>query len=372
MLKMTFRWYGKAEDPIPLEYIRQIPGVVGPACMLNDIPAGEVWPLDRIAQLRREVNDSGMELNVIDGVNIREDIKLGLPSREEAIENYRQTIRNAAEMGVEVIVYPFTPVFEWIRTDLGRLLPDGSRAMSYDPAFINSITDPQQLADYMLAHSHGYSLAGWEPDRIADVKRLIKMYEGVTQEDILQNLIYFLEQVIPTCEECNVKLALHPDDPPWSVLGVPRVVINHANMRRIIEAVDSPCNCLCICTGSLGENSENNLPEIIRDFARRKRIAYAHIRNVRFGEHGMIDECSHKSSDGSLDMYAIMKAFLEEGYDGYARPDHGRMIWNEQGRPGYGLYDRALGVTYLNGLGEAIERNMKESSGGTQQKPANG
>lgn len=361
MFKMTFRWYGKKEDPIPLEYIRQIPGVVGPACMLNDIPAGEVWPLDRIAKLRQEVNDAGMLFKVIDGVNIREDIKLGLPSRETAIENYRQTIRNAAEMGVEVIVYPFTPVFEWIRTDLGRLLPDGSNAMSYDPAFIDSITDPQQLADHMLANSHGHSLAGWEPERIADVKRLIEMYKGVTEEDVIQNLIYFLESVIPTCEECNVKLALHPDDPPWPVLGVPRVVVNHKNMDRIIRAVDSPYNGLCICTGSLGENPENDVAGIVRDFAHRKRITYAHIRNVRFAENGVIDECSHKSSDGSLDMYAIMKAFVEEGYDGYARPDHGRMIWGEQGRPGYGLYDRALGVAYLNGLVEAIERNMERS-----------
>lgn len=358
MLKMTFRWYGKREDPIPLEYIRQIPGVVGPACMLNDIPAGDAWPVERIAQLRKEVNDAGMPLKVIDGVNIREDIKLGLPSREEAIENYRKTIRSAAEMGVEVIVYPFTPVFEWIRTDLGRLLEDGSRAMSYDPSFIASITDPQQLADYMLAHSHGYSLAGWEPDRIADVKRLMKLYEGMTAEDVIQNLIYFLEQVIPTCEACGVKLALHPDDPPWDVLGVPRAVVNLENMRRIVDAVDSPCNGLCICTGSLGENPENNVPEIVRYFAHRKKITYAHIRNVRFAENGIIDECSHKSSDGSLDMYEIMRAFVEEGYDGYARPDHGRMIWGEQGRPGYGLYDRALGVTYLNGLVEAIERGM--------------
>ena len=360
MLKMTFRWYGKTDDPIPLEYIRQIPGIVGPACMLNDIPAGEACPLDRLEEIRREVNDSGMQLRVIDGVNIREDIKLGLPSREEAIENYRQTIRNAAEVGVEVIVYPFTPVFEWIRTDLGRLLPDGSHAMSYDPAFIDSITNPQQLADHIFANSHGYSLAGWEPDRIADVKRLMKLYEGVTEEDILQNLIYFLEQIIPTCEKYNVKLALHPDDPPWPVLGIPRVVTNYTTMNQIVEAVDSPCNGLCICTGSLGENAANNVPEIIRNFARRKKITYAHIRNVRFAEHGIIDECSHKSSDGSLDMYAIMKAFVEEGYDGYARPDHGRMIWGEQGRPGYGLYDRALGVAYLNGLAEAIERSTEE------------
>nr|WP_066455005.1 mannonate dehydratase [Anaerotruncus rubiinfantis] len=357
-MKMTFRWYGKKEDPIPLSHIRQIPGIVGPACMLNDIPAGDAWPLARILELKSEVNAAGMAFKVIDGVNIREDIKLGLPSREEAIENYRQTIRNAAEAGVEVIVYPFTPVFEWIRTDLGRELPDGSRAMSYDPGFIQSITDPQQLADHMLAHANGFSLAGWEPERIANVKRLMALYRDITTEDVLQNLIYFLREVIPTCEECGVKLALHPDDPPWDVLSVPRVVINFENMKRVVEAVDSPCNGLCLCTGSLGENPENDVPAIVRYFAQKQRISYMHIRNVRFAENGVIDECSHKSSDGNLNMYEIMKALVEEGYDGYARPDHGRMIWGERGRPGYGLYDRALGVAYLNGLTEALENHV--------------
>jgi mannonate dehydratase len=352
---MTFRWFGEEDDSVTLDQIRQIPGVKGVVGFLSDIPAGEVWPLNRILEYKKNIEDHGLELEVIESVNVHEDIKLGLPSRDKYIENYKETIKNLGQAGIKLICYNFMPVFDWLRTDLAYKLPDGSEVMYYDDDKLKGL-DPVKLVESTAKKSNGFTLPGWEPERLKELKNVLNLYEDVDEEKLFQNYKYFLQAIIPTCEKYDVKMAVHPDDPAWNVFGLPRIVHSKENLDRIINLVDSPYNGITLCSGSLGSSTKNNIPELIRYFGAKKRIHFAHVRNIKILKEKHFHEVSHLSSDGSLDMFEIMKAFYDVGFDGYIRPDHGRMIWNEKARPGYGLYDRALGVTYLNGLWEAINK----------------
>lgn len=354
-MKMTFRWFGKNYDSIPLEYIRQIPGKPGIVSALYDVPVGEVWPVEKIRELKNTVEKAGLELEVIESVNIHDDIKIGLPSRDRYIENYKETLRNLAKFGIKVVCYNFMPVFDWTRSDLAKVLKDGSTALAYEEEKIKKI-DPTKLAEEMEANSNGYELPGWEPERLKILKELFEKYSVVNEEKLLENLGYFLQEIIPVCEEVDIKMAIHPDDPPWNIFGLPRIVKSKETLQKIVNLVDSPYNGLTICSGCLGANPDNDIPDIIRHFGKMNRIHFAHVRNIEIYEPGNFNESSHLTSDGSLDIFEIMKAYHDIGYTGYIRPDHGRMIWNEEARPGYGLYDRALGITYLNGLWEAIDR----------------
>lgn len=356
-MKMTFRWYGENNDSITLQQIRQIPNVSGVVGSLFDVPVGDVWQEADIAALKKTVNDAGLELKVIESVNVHEDIKLGLPSRDKYIENYKTTVRRLAKYGVEVICYNFMPVFDWLRTNLAYPLADGSNALCYEDKPAKSV-DPLSLVKDIDNSSNGFSLPGWEPYRLAELESLMAAYKEIDEEILFENLEYFLKAIIPVCEECNVKMAIHPDDPPWNIYGLPRIITCRKNIERMLSAVDSIYNGITLCSGSLGANRENNIPELIRLFD--KRIHFAHVRNIKFFGDKDFHESSHLSKDGSLDLYEIMKAYYDIGFDGYIRPDHGRMIWNETARPGYGLYDRALGIAYINGLWEAITKeNLK-------------
>ncbi len=352
---MTFRWFGEKDDSVKLEQIRQIPGVTGVVGALYDVPVGEAWPLEKVIELKNTVEKAGLKLEVIESVNIHEDIKLGLPTREKYIENYKQSIRNLGKVGVKVICYNFMPVFDWLRSDLAMKLEDGSEAMAYDNNFVNNL-DPIKMVDDMANNSNGFVLPGWEPYRLNELKATLEKYKSVDEEKLFLNLKYFLESIIPVCEETDIKMAIHPDDPPWSLFGLPRIVTCKENLDRLVKIVDSPYNGLTLCSGSLGSNPKNNIPELVRHFGSIGRIHFAHVRNLKFTAEKTFHESSHLSADGSFDMFEIMKAYHDIGFEGYIRPDHGRMIWGEKARPGYGLYDRALGVTYLNGLWEAIEK----------------
>lgn len=358
-MKMTFRWYGDT-DPIPLQYIKQIPGCSGIMGMMDNFPAGEVWDLKKFKDYVKLVHDAGLEVEVIESVNVHEDIKLGLPSRDHYIKNYCQTIRNLAVCGVKVIVYNFMPVFDWLRTDLAKTIEeDGSNSLYYDEKDLEGMT-PEILVSRTMENSNGFSLPGWEPKRLAELKQVLHQYKEIDEKKLLENYKYFLKGVLPTCEEVGVKLALHPDDPAWPVFGIPRIAHTKEHLDTIINLVDSSSNCLCLCTGSLGSNLKNDIPSIIRYFGTKKKIACAHVRNLKHYSDRVFRESSHLSKEGDLDMYEIMKSFYEIGFDGYIRPDHGRMIWGEKGRAGYGLFDRALGLTYLNGLWEAIIKNKEK------------
>lgn len=357
-MKMSFRWFGQNDDSITLEQIRQIPGVTDIVGALYDVPVGNVWPIDEIMALKKQVNDAGLKLEVIESVNVHEDIKLGAPGRDRYIENYRKSIRNLSEAGVKVICYNFMPVFDWIRTDLAMRLEDGSTAMAYNHELLKNMT-PVELVNYIKNHSNGFELPGWEKDRLTLLENIFEQYRSVNEEKLFDNYRYFLEGVIPVCEEVGIKMAVHPDDPPRSLFGLPRIVTCMENLERIVRMVDSPCNGITLCTGSLGARSGNNIPEMIRRFGNNGKIPFAHIRNIKFFSGESYHETSHLSVDGSLDMFEIMKAFYDIKFDGYIRPDHGRSIWNEKSRPGYGLYDRALGIAYLNGLWESISKTGK-------------
>lgn len=354
-MKIVFRWFGDDNDNVKLEYIRQIPGVTGIAGALYDVPVGEVWPREKIEALKRRVNGVGLEFEVIESVNVHEDIKLGVPSRERYIDNYIESIRNLADAGVKVICYNFMPIFDWVRTSLNMPLPDGSNTMAYDDSVLNGLS-PDELVRIIGEESHGFTLPGWQPDRLADLKKLFDAYKGIDENTLRENLGYFLRRIIPFCEEVGIKMAIHPDDPSWSLFGLPRIVKNEEDIERLLNLCDSPANGIALCTGSLGANRKNDVPALIKRFASRGRIPFIHVRNLKFDGEGRFHETSHPTSEGSFDMFAIMKALYDSGFDGYLRPDHGRMIWGEEGRPGYGLYDRALGITYLTGLWEAISR----------------
>jgi len=353
-MTIHFRWFGES-DPIPLTHVRQIPGIRGVVAALGDIPVGEAWPQDRIQHLRRGIEAAGLKLEVIESVNVHEDIKLGNPSRDGLIENYKITLRRLAEAGVQVVCYNFMPVFDWFRTDLAHPLADGSNALYYDASVMADLT-PAALVRKVADQSRGLAMPGWEPERLAALDSLMQSYQGVDAEALFANLRYFLEAVIPVCEQVGIKMALHPDDPPWPLFGLPRIVTHQANLDRILDLVDSPAHGLTLCSGSLGANPANDIPALVRRYGSRGRIHFAHVRNILRFPDGSFHETSHLSSDGSLDLYEILKAYHDVGYRGPVRPDHGRMIWGETGRPGYGLYDRALGIAYLNGLWEALEK----------------
>jgi len=342
---MTFRWYGEP-DPVKLEYIRQIPGLYGIVSAIYDVPVGEVWPLAKLQTLRQRIHDAGLKFEVVESVPVHEDIKLGRPAREQLIANFQQNIRHCAAVGVKVICYNFMPVFDWTRTELARHLPDGSTTLAFDAQAVAKI-DPGK----------GIALPGWDASyQLDELTSLLDAYQSVSVEALWRNLEYFLKAIVPVAAEVGIKMAMHPDDPPRPIFGLPRIVKNRDDLARLISIVDAPANGLTLCSGSLGADPRNSIEALVREFGALGRIHFAHLRNVKVAPDGSFFETSHRSGDGSLDMAAIVKAYCDVGFDGYVRPDHGRMIWGETGKPGYGLYDRALGVAYLNGLWEATAK----------------
>lgn len=355
-MQMTFRWFGDTKDTVSLEQIRQIPGVKGVVPALHTLPAGEAWPLNMITDMKREIEAAGLTMECIESVNVHEDIKLGNENADRYIDNYIESIRNLGKAGVRVICYNFMPVFDWTRTDLAMDMGNGATCLSYNGKQIEG-KSPEDMFREIDENSNGYAMPGWETERMGEIKELFKKYKSVAEDDLVENLRHFLRRIAPVCEDCDVKMAIHPDDPPWGIFGLPRIIKNTADLERLLSLVDSDINGITFCTGSLGASKDNDLPAMIRKFG--DRIYFAHLRNV-LRRDGWFNETSHLSSDGSLDMYEIVKALYESGFDGYIRPDHGRMLWGEKARPGYGLYDRALGAAYINGLWEAVSKSERE------------
>ncbi|MCQ2493844.1 MAG: mannonate dehydratase [Lachnospiraceae bacterium] len=357
-MEMTLRWYGSKFDTVTLKQIRQIPGVTGVITTLYDTKPGEVWSRERIKALKDEVEAAGLHISGIESVNIHDAIKTGAPEREQYIENYIETLKNLGEEDIHLVCYNFMPVFDWTRTELARVRADGSTVLAYTQEAVDAIV-PEKMFDMIAGDANGAILPGWEPERMARVKDLFEEYKDVTDEKLFENLKYFLERIMPVCDEYDINMAIHPDDPAWSVFGLPRIIINKENILRMMKMVDNKHNGVTFCSGSYGTNLENDLPDMIR--ALKGRIHFAHVRNLKFNntEPGHLDfeEACHLSSDGTFDMYEIMKALYDIDFTGPIRPDHGRMIWDEVAMPGYGLYDRALGATYLNGLWEAIDKS---------------
>ena len=351
-MRMTFRWYGEGNDTVTPQQIKQIPGVEGLVWSLHDIPAGEEWPEARITQAVQHIRDAGFHAEVVESVNVHEDIKLGLPSRQRYIDSYKRTIERLGRAGVKVICYNFMPVFDWLRTDLYKELEDGSTALFFENSRIDGV-DPFELVR-LIGGNSTMTMPGWEPERLAGLSELFAAYKGVTEEKLWRNLSHFLDEIIPVAERSGIRMAIHPDDPPFSIFGLPRIMTGQASLRRLLALHNSPDNGITLCSGSLGSNPANDITAMAREFA--GRIPFAHIRNVRVYKNGDFIETSHRTQDGSVDIVSLVQALHETGFDGYCRPDHGRHLWGEQCRPGYGLYDRALGIMYLWGLWDSLER----------------
>lgn len=358
-MEMTLRWYGSRFDTVTLEQIRQIPGVTGIITTLYGTQPGEIWSRQAIRALKDEVEASGLHIAGIESVNIHDAIKTGSSQRDLYIDNYIATLRHLGEEDIHLVCYNFMPVFDWTRTELARKRPDGSTVLAYSQKQVDAL-DPETMFASIDAGSGGFVMPGWEPERLAHIRELFSMYRDVDEEALFANLKYFLERIMPVCREYDIRMAIHPDDPAWSVFGLPRIITCRENLIRMLKMVDDPHNGVTFCTGSLGTNPHNDLPDMIRSL--KGRIHFAHVRNLKFNSLEDFEEAAHLSSDGSFDMYAIMKALYDIGFDGPIRPDHGRMIWGEHAMPGYGLYDRALGAAYLNGLWEAISKNQSSRS----------
>jgi mannonate dehydratase len=352
-MQMTMRWFGRGYDSVSLEYIRQVPGVTGIISSLYGALPGEVWEKKAILALKKEVEAAGFSLAGIESVNIHDAIKTGAPERDRYIDNYITTLSRLGEAGIRVICYNFMPVFDWTRTDLAKPRPDGSTTMSYDQSVIDTV-DPNDMTGLIERQSKGFVMAGWEPERLARLKELFDMYKDMDEAGLFENLKYFIDRIMPVCDKYDINMAIHPDDPAWPVFGLPRIVTGKEKLLRLIGLSDNPHHGVTLCTGSLGTNPANDIPDIIRSL--KGRIYFAHVRNLRHTAPGKFEEAAHLSGDGSIDMFAVMKALYDTGFNGPIRPDHGRAIWGEVCMPGYGLYDRALGAAYLNGLWEAIDK----------------
>ena len=343
-MKMTFRWYGD-DDPVTLEKIRQIPCVSGVVTAVYSVPVGEVWPQEEIDRIKAEANEKGLEMEVIESVPVHEDIKLRRGNYQLYIDNYKENIRRLAKAGVKCICYNFMPVFDWTRSRLDQPLSDGSNALVYYKEDVDKM-DPTKM-----------TLPGWDASYTPDeMSGLIDAYKELGEEGLWSNLEYFIKEIMPVAIECDVNMAIHPDDPPWPIFGIPRIITNEKNIDRFLSLYDDVHLGLTLCSGSLGCAKFNDYTAMVKKYGAMGRIHFAHVRNIKILDDGSFEECGHLSSCGSLDVVEILKAYHDCGFDGYLRPDHGRMIWGETGKPGYGLYDRALGAMYMAGIWETLDK----------------
>lgn len=374
-MHMGFRWYGEGNDTISLDDIRQIPGVETIVWSLHHKQAGEVWQPGEIEEAMATITGLSardraagitktFNADVVESVNVHESIKTGSTvlgmSRDQAIDAYIETVANLGKAGVRVVTYNFMPVFDWLRTEMFHPCPDGSTALYYNQHQVDQLS-PQGIIDETLKGAGALTVPGWEPERLAHLPELMEAYQGMGHELMYANYKYFLDAVIPTCERYDVRLAVHPDDPAFDLFGWPRVVSSKEGIQRVLDLNPSPYNGLCLCLGSFSSRRGNDAVDAVRTFM--DRIHFSHVRNIRFtDEEGSFFEVGHRASEGDVDTVGIMQAYAEADYQGYIRPDHGRHLWSEnteagRPRPGYGLYDRALGIQYLLGVWDAYRNN---------------